>query len=124
MADSDDFEERAAMMEFEAGLPRAWAESLARLATANKPGAYLPERWAVIVGDAHRLIAGHVARFVSFGWEPADVKELIPRLDGREIVSVSMDHVAVRMPAGNIARIHIRPRIGQPPTWQEGRRAA
>ncbi|QCG97364.1 hypothetical protein E6C67_26695 [Azospirillum sp. TSA2s] len=120
----DDFEERAAILEFDGGLPRAWAESLARLATSPRPGAYLPERWETIVSDAHRLVDGHWRRLEAVGLGPADVRELIRLIDGRDIVAVGMGDVTVRMPAGNRVKIFMRPRIGQPPVWQEGRRAA
>lgn len=124
MPDADDFEERAAIMEFDGKLPRMWAESLARLATAEKPGAYEPERWAIIVEDAHRLVIGHHARMDMLGLTPADVRELLPMIKGRDVVSVDLGDVTVRMPGGGKARIYLRPRPGGAARWDEGRRSA
>lgn len=118
----DEYEERAAIIEHAGGLPRRWAEPLARLLTAPKPGAYLPERWEVIKGDAAELVGRHWARLDTVGWSLADVKGLIPMIAGRRILAIHMGDLVVEMPNGDRAMICRRPVIDGPANWNEGRR--
>lgn len=118
----DAFEERAALMEFDGGLTRPWAESLARLATAPKPGAYEPERWGQVVTDAARFVAGHLPRIVANGWTVEDVRGLLPMLMGREVVTVGMADVTVIQLSGAMGRIYRRPNPGGAARWDEGKR--
>lgn len=118
----DEYEERAAIIEHDGGLPKRWAEPLARLLTAPKPGAYLPERWEIIKSDAAELVGRNWARLDTVGWSPADVKALIPMIDGRRILAIHMGDLVVEMPNGSKATICRRPVIDGPANWNEGRR--
>ncbi|WP_207458637.1 hypothetical protein [Azospirillum sp. SYSU D00513] len=124
MPEPDDIVERAALMEIEGGLPRHWAESLARLSLAEKPFGYEDERWSTIVKDAHELVIPHVSRLESVGWTPGDVKGLFPLLKGRKVLAIGLGEVSVQEPGGNKVRIYLRPRPGAAPRWDEGRRLA
>ena len=46
-------EERAAIAEYEAGIPRAWAEGLARLHPDHPPADVPPKRWQQFIGAMH-----------------------------------------------------------------------
>src|SRR5437762_12173838 len=42
---ADDLEERAALVEYGAGVPRSWTEGFAALCTMAPPAGFTPERW-------------------------------------------------------------------------------
>lgn len=121
---SDEFEERAAIMEFDGNLPREWAEALARLATSSRPTDFNEERWSLIVEDAHAFVIEHIQRIVANGWTVDAVRALLPGLMGRKVLSVGRADVTVRMPSGASEKIFYRPRIGGAGSWDEGRRSA
>ena len=55
---SDDEEERAAVIEYDGGAPRAWAEALARLDPNKPPGDVPPRRWLRFIDDCGRFLHG------------------------------------------------------------------
>jgi hypothetical protein len=66
---NDAHEERAAIIEHDAGIPRAWAEGLARLNPARPPADISPKRWLRFINDCrHFLAAGWAARAAEFSW--------------------------------------------------------
>ena len=71
---SDADEERAALVEYGAGAPRAWAEALARLDAAKPPGDVSPGRWLQFIDDCGRFLdAGWGDRAVVLGWHPLNL---------------------------------------------------
>jgi hypothetical protein len=67
-------EERAAIVEYDAGAPRAWAEALARLDPMRPPGDVPPERWRGFIDDCSRFLdEGWAARAIAIGWGPLDL---------------------------------------------------
>jgi hypothetical protein len=71
--DQVDDEERAAILEHDGGLPRAWADLLAHLRPAYPPPNLSPNDWVRYVDAVHILAdewAGHMARL---GWRPEAV---------------------------------------------------
>jgi hypothetical protein len=71
---SDVQEERAAIVEYDGGVPRPWAEALARL-DPNKPPADVPaKRWLRFIDDCGRFLDGRwPAEAADFGWGPLDL---------------------------------------------------
>ena len=69
----DVFGERAAIAEFESGIPRAWAEGFARLQTMACPAGMRPDRWQEMVDDAGRFLARWGAQAAALGWSTLDV---------------------------------------------------
>ena len=68
------FDERAGIIEFDGGAPRAWAEALARLDPNKPPGDVPPRRWLRFVDDCGRFLDGGWAeRAAAFGWGPLDL---------------------------------------------------
>lgn len=57
---TDAEEERAAIVEYDGGAPRAWAEALARLDPNKPPGDVPPKRWLQFVDDC--------GKFIDDGW--------------------------------------------------------
>jgi hypothetical protein len=71
---TDAQEERAAVIEYDGGAPRTWAEALARLDPNKPPGDVPPQRWLRFVDDCGRFLdGGWAARAVSLGWGPLDL---------------------------------------------------
>ena len=68
------FDERASIIEFDGGAPRAWAEALARL-DPNKPSGDLPpQRWLRFIDDCGRFLdGGWAVRAAFLGWGPLDL---------------------------------------------------
>ena len=63
------FDERAAIIEFDGGAPRAWAEALARLDPVCPPGDISPARWLQFIDDCGRFLDdGWAARAAALGW--------------------------------------------------------
>jgi hypothetical protein len=68
------FDERAGIIEFDGGAPRAWAEALARLDSNKPPGDVPPRRWLRFIDDCGRFLdGGWAARAAVLGWGPLDL---------------------------------------------------
>lgn len=70
-----DFEERAAILEFEAGMPRQWAEAFAGILCSPPPGDFAdqPDRWQAIVDGALRFADQWGAEAHRLGWRVEEV---------------------------------------------------
>jgi hypothetical protein len=69
----DDLEERAAIVEYAAGVPRAWAEGYAALSVMPVPTGFLPDRWARIIDAAGVFLDRWAAKASKCGWSDLDV---------------------------------------------------
>ncbi len=68
------FEERAAIAEYDGGAPRAWAEALARLDLDKPPGEVPARRWLRFVDDCGRFLDdGWARQAAAFGWGARDL---------------------------------------------------
>ena len=71
---SDTEEERAAIIEYDGGAPRSWAEALARLDPKRPPCDMSPKRWLQFIDDCGRFIdEGWAARAEELGWGPLEL---------------------------------------------------
>jgi hypothetical protein len=107
--------ERAAVIEYDGGAPRAWAEALALL-DPNKPPSDVPaRRWLCFIDDCGCFIdCGWAERATSLGWGPLDLfgcdrerpfgrvdhMGLLWLLDGREIIELHRDRATIETPSG------------------------
>jgi len=67
-------EERAAIVEHDGGIPRAWAEGFARLDPNRAPGDVPSRRWLQFIDDIGRFLDdGWAERAVALGWGPLDL---------------------------------------------------
>lgn len=73
MADHDGYEERAALVTWEAGVPIEWAEGFATLQTALPPRSMTESRWRQIIDDAGRFLDRWAANAAALGWTTLDV---------------------------------------------------
>ena len=67
-------EERAAIIEYDGGAPRTWAEALARLDPANPPADVPLARWQQFIDDCGRFLdLGWANLAEAFGWGPLEL---------------------------------------------------
>jgi hypothetical protein len=82
--DAYDLEERAAIIEYGAGVPRRWAEGFAALCAMTAPEGFAPERWRRIIDATGTFIDRWAARASECGWSDLDVFGVDPnRPDAR-----------------------------------------
>jgi hypothetical protein len=67
---TDAEEERAAIIEYDGGVPRDWAEGFARLDPSKPPSGIMPEYWLRFVDDCGRFLDGWAERAAALGWGP------------------------------------------------------
>ena len=72
------WDERAAHLEFDAGLPRAWAEHFARLLVGDPPGDFSPTRWQAVLDAALVFADKWAAEAHRLGWDASEVFGLHP----------------------------------------------
>lgn len=66
-------EERAAIVEYEGGAPRDWAEAYTCLIEASPPAGVAANRWRLFLDDCGRFLDGAWAeRASALGWQPID----------------------------------------------------
>jgi hypothetical protein len=67
-------EERAAIIEYDANIPRIWAEGFARLHPDRPPGDVPPRRWLQFVDDVGHFLDSPLCAFAAaLGWGPYDL---------------------------------------------------
>ena len=69
----DDLDERAAIIEEGAGVPRAWAEGFAVLCSMPPPGGFSPGRWQRVVDAAGVFLDRWADTAIACGWTDLDV---------------------------------------------------
>jgi hypothetical protein len=126
-------EERAAIIEYDGGAPRAWAEALARLDPANPPGDVPAKRWLRFIDDCgHFLDDGWALRAAELGWTPIDLFGcdrskpfarigrcgLLWLLDGRKLRVLTADTALINTASGSGLTFYKRPHEpGQVLAW-------
>jgi hypothetical protein len=73
-----DWEECAAHLEYDAGLPRDWAEPIARLLYSGPPGDFDPVRWQRILDGGLKFADQWGAKAYQLGWQADDIFGLHP----------------------------------------------
>jgi hypothetical protein len=71
---SDTEEERASIVEYDGGIPRAWAEGFARLHPDRSPGDVPATRWVQFINDVGGFLDGpFCVGATALGWGPLDL---------------------------------------------------
>lgn len=131
-SDVDAFEERAAIVEDGAGVPRIWAEALARLDLAARPQGEPDDRWRQLMDDAGRFLDRWGADAARLGWSAIDVfgtgvdrsevdahpGGLVPLIRGGFVESIARDRATIRMPSGGVVVYLRRPCAGSSSEWE------
>ena len=87
------FEERAAIVEYDGGVPREWAEGFARLDLAEPPAGFDQNRWRQLIDDGGRFLDRWAETAAECGWSATDIFGLHPgvpaaRYDGMGLVAL------------------------------------
>lgn len=121
---SESEEERAALVEYDAGAPRAWAEALARLHPGQPPADVTPGRWLQFIDDCGRFLdAGWADRAAVLDWHPlnlfgCDRERPFARLDragllwllnGGKLVALTRDTAVIETSTGARQTYYRRP---------------
>lgn len=128
----DIFDERAAIAEFEGGIPRLWAEGFARLQMTPCPAAMRPDRWRQVIDDAGRFLDRWAAKAAALGWDTASVfgvhadrpiervgcAGLVWLLRGNEIEAISSSVARIRTRSGAVQIYDRRPQSAGVPLWE------
>ena len=72
-ANADDLDERAALVEYGANVPRRWAEGFAALCLMPAPTGFTPKRWRRIIDAAGTFMDRWAAKTAGCGWSDLDV---------------------------------------------------
>ncbi|MBM3535854.1 MAG: hypothetical protein FJX60_22820 [Alphaproteobacteria bacterium] len=113
---ADDFDERAALAEIGAGVPREWAEGFARLQVIRPPSGIAIWRWQQVVDDAGRFLDGWATQAAALGWRMLDVfgvhpEKPVERFDaagliwcirGGEVIAIAETTAKLRAPSGAV----------------------
>ena len=70
---ADDLDERVAIIECGANVPRRWAEGFAAMASMPAPTGFSPERWARIVDATGTFLDRWAGKVIACGWSDLDV---------------------------------------------------
>ena len=73
-----DFEERAALIEFGANVPREWAEGFAKLNLSAPPPGYAHGPWRQLIDDAGLFLDRWAQEAIALGWSVEHVFGLDP----------------------------------------------
>jgi hypothetical protein len=113
---TDAQEERAAIIEHDAGAPRDWPELVARLDPAVPPGDVPPRRWVQFIDDCGRFLdAGWAERAAALGWHLLDLfgcdrerplaridhAGLLWLLDGRKLIALTATTATIEARTGS-----------------------
>jgi hypothetical protein len=123
LLDPDALDERAAIIEYGAGVPRRWAEGYAALASMPAPTGFSSERWARIVDATGAILDHWAAKAIAYGWSDLDVfgcdpdrpdarfdcMGLVLLLDRCEIIGIDVDGANLVIETGARQRYRRRP---------------
>jgi hypothetical protein len=127
----DAYEERAALVEFDAAVPRDWAEGFARLHVMPRPAGWSRRQWEDMLNDGGRFLDRHGAEAAALGWTAADLfgahpaaqrarldcLGLVPLISGGNVVKMWPDGAAIRLPSG-VVQVWRRSRNAEAsPVW-------
>jgi hypothetical protein len=113
-APADVFEERAGIVEYDVGVPREWAEGLARL-DCLAPSAGIPaHRWRRLIDNAGQFIDRWADRAAALGWDTPsvfgchldapsrryDLQGLLWCIGDGELIAITATSATIRSPNG------------------------
>jgi hypothetical protein len=115
--------ERAAIVEYDGGAPRPWAEALARLDPARVPPNISPGRWEQFIDDCGRFLDnGWAIHAEGLGWRPLDLfgcdrerppadddhAGLLWRVEGGKLIVISTFSAIIETATGHQRIFHRR----------------
>jgi hypothetical protein len=130
--DAEEIEERAALVEFGAGVPRKWAEGYVALCAMRSPPGFTLQRWQQIVDGVGEFIDRWAVKACECGWSDLEVfgcydtrpdrrfdaMGLVLLLDRRKIVGIDVDGADLEFQDGVRHRFRRKPLPpGTVPLW-------
>ena len=126
------FEERAAIIEYGAGVPRSWAESFARLDIAEHRPDFSEKAWRELIEDGGRFLDRWANDAARLGWTALDVFGvhpaapsttydaigLVPLIRGGDVVAIGSDRATIRTQGGTLLTYLRRPQPGAIAVWE------
>ena len=126
-----DFEERAALVEYGAGVPREWAEGFARLDCAKPPPGFALPRWRQVINDGGLFLDQWAHQAAALGWTVLDVfgvnpaapavrydgMGLVPLIGNSRVVAISADSARLETRTGHTQTYSRRPRPDAVALW-------
>jgi hypothetical protein len=131
-SEADRFEERAALVEYGAGVPREWAEGFARLDLAVPSKGFDPRRWRTLINDGGRFLDRWGVEAARLGWSALDVfgahpvapavrydaAGLVQLISGGEVIAIRTDRATIRAMLSRSELTYLRsPRAGVVALW-------
>ena len=128
-----DFAERAAICEFDGQIPREWAEGFAQLQSMTPPASIPEGRWLQVLNDTGLFLDSWGAKLAIFGWRTVpevfgvhpersearlDSRGLVWALQGRKVLSVTAEQVAIETENGSRQSIYRRVGTETVPVWE------
>jgi hypothetical protein len=131
---NENFDERAALVEHGADVPRDWAEGFARLAVAPSPAEFSTETWWAVVDDGARFLDDWGRRASQLGWSALDVfgvfiqaprmrsemAGLLPVIAVGRVVAINSSSATIRSPSGDEVVWLRRSHAGAGTAWELG----
>jgi len=135
---NENFDERAALVEYGANVPRDWADGFARLATAAPPAGFSTETWRAVVDDGAHFLDDWGRKASQLGWSALDVfgvsiqasrmrsemAGLLPFIGGGTVVAISSASATIRSASGDEVVWLRRSHAGAVAVWELARRKA
>lgn len=130
-AGNDDAAERAALIQYGAGVPSEWAEGYARLLTLPRPNSYSDAAWQTLIDDGGRFLDAWARQAAALGWDAADLfgvhpkapaarpdcMGLVPLIGGGAVVAITEATARIRFPTGSEQTYYRRPPAAGIPVW-------
>jgi hypothetical protein len=130
--DTEEFEERAALVQYGAAVPRDWAEGFARLDLARPANGFTERQWRQLIDDGGKFLDRWASAAAKAGWIATDVfgvhplapnanyslSGLVPLIDGGEVVWLSTGHATIRTRRGSELSYLRREMLGSIPVWE------
>lgn len=133
--DAAEFEERAALVQYGAEVPRSWAEGFGRLDLASPPRGFSKDRWRGLINDAGVFLDNWANEAAACGWSVSDVfgvdaaapaarfdrMGLVPPISGGAVVAIDVNCATIRTATGGILRYRRTALRNAVPVWQLSR---
>jgi hypothetical protein len=126
------FEERAALIEYGAAVPRAWAEGFAQLNCASPITGFSAETWQRLINDGGAFLDRWGNEAAALGWTVTDVfgvdptapaarfdrMGLVPLINGGAVVAIDATSATLKTRTGGTLRYHLANVAGAVPLWE------
>jgi hypothetical protein len=126
--DADAEAERAAIIEFDGGVPRLWAEALAKLCRRRRPDSVTSREWDQLRDDFAHFCECWALQAEALGWRPRDLLRWAPccpythlglawKFEGRPVVEVRQDAIVIERAQPSLRAMLFGPRATLTRRW-------